>query len=263
LSFQHHSGGACSPHQTPQHENAAEQARQPTPSERVGLFQHLAPAWLSSIVRRRRTSPLQSYENNTSNQLSMRRLYVCLALTVLCPAAVLLWWFRSPSLPTLPPLPRLRNAPGDAFALGVIGHTNDASGNEYIAFFFANPKDDVAFLTPTATERYDSTGGQWTSVPYESHKRLKIAPGATRAFYLPRAEGESPWRVVLTYSPQQGSVDTLMQTMQTNTPANQLEFRTPILIGANIASKQIGTANGSQPFRSETNSTSSTAGSRR
>ena len=195
----------------------------------------------------------------------MRKLYVPLGLVVVSALSLLGWWLRSPSLPPLPPVPQLRNGPGDAFALGVLGHTNDAAGNELVAFFFANPKDDVTILTPTATERYDLTAGQWTSVPYEPRKQLRIAPGTTRAFYLRRPEGDSPWRVVLRYSPQMGLIDTLIQNRQTNAPKNRAgpEIRTPTLIGVNLAPNEPGPANRSQPIRSETNGTSSAAGSRR
>ena len=165
---------------------------------------------------------------------------MCLCLIVVLSVVVLAWWSRSPSMPLLPPVPQLRNAPGDAFALGVIGHTNDAVGNELVSFFFANPKDEVAILTTTATERYDLTTSRWTSVPYQPHQQLKIAPRSTQAFYVRRPEGDSPWRVVLT--PKVGSIQTLIQRMQTRAPRNRPEFRTPVLIGVNVASNEVGAA---------------------
>jgi hypothetical protein len=191
----------------------------------------------------------------------MRRFYLCLGLVFVFSVVLLAWLFRSPSVPPLPTVPQLRNALGDAFALGVIGHTNDAAGNELVSFFFANPKDDVSILTTTVTERYDLTTGRWTSVPHQPRQQLRIAPRSTQAFYLRRPEGDSPWRVVLT--PQAGSIATLIQSMQTKPPGNRPEFRTPVLVGVNVASNELGAGNGNQPIRSETIPMSPAAGSRR
>jgi RNA polymerase sigma factor (sigma-70 family) len=128
---------------------------------------------------------------------------------------------RSPSLPPLPPVPQLRNGPGDAFALGFLGHTNDAAGNEFVAFFFANPKDYIINLTPLTIERFNTASGQWKSFPYGPGKGIKVAPGKTQAFYVPRPEGDSPWRLVFSYMPHE-----------------QFKMKTQVLIGANLAPDQ-------------------------
>jgi hypothetical protein len=194
----------------------------------------------------------------------MRRLYVCIGVIIISSVVLFVWWFRSQSVP---PLPKFPSPTGNAFALGVIGHTNDAAGKELVSFFYANPKDELVILTPTTTERYDLTMGQWTSVPYEPRQELRISPRSKQAFYLRRPEGESPWRVVLTYSRHpEGKgeglyrgVLTRFQSAPTTTPSNPREIRTPVLIGVNYATNDFGPANRSQPVRPETDRTSAAA----
>jgi hypothetical protein len=155
-----------------------------------------------------------------------------------------MWCLREPALP---PPPNFRNAPSDAFALGVQGHTNDARGNKLVICCFANPKEYGIWLTPVGIERRNAETGEWKRFPFPEPKRWKVSPGHTENFYLKPPDGNSPWRVVfecsrvmtLTERLEQ-AIQTVLQGTKTAVPgrvaANQkFETRTQDMLGVDFA----------------------------
>jgi hypothetical protein len=175
----------------------------------------------------------------------MKRRYLIAGLTLgTLAGALLIWWLREPALP---PPPDFRNAPSDAFALGVQGHTNDARGNKLVICFFANPKEYGIWLTPVGIERRNAETGEWKRLPFPKARRWKVSPGHTENFHFKPPDGDSPWRVVfersrvmtLTERLEQ-AIQTVLQGTKTAVPgrvaANQkFETRTPDLLGVDFA----------------------------
>jgi hypothetical protein len=175
----------------------------------------------------------------------MKRRYLIAGLALVTLAgALVIWWLREPALP---PPPVLRNAPSDAFALGVQGHTNDARGNKLVICFFANPKEYGIWLTPVGIERRSAGTGEWKRFPFPEARRWKVSPGHTENFYLKPPDGNSPWRVVLERSRVMTLTERLDQAIQTvlqgtktavpgRVAANQkFETRTQAMLGVDFA----------------------------
>ena len=103
------------------------------------------------------------------------------------------WWLLSPQ----PPVPQLRNAPGDAFALGVITQTNRS-----ITCFFANPKEYDVMLTAVRIERRAQSTADWKRFPIAERRRWRVSAGQTKNFSLPVQQpgGDEVWRVVFEIS---------------------------------------------------------------
>ena len=175
----------------------------------------------------------------------MKRRYLIagLMLGTLAGALVIGW----PRKPALPPPPDFRNAPSDAFALGIQGHTNDARGNKLVIGCFANPKEYGIWLTPVGIERGNAETGEWKRFPFPEPKRWKVSPGHTENCYLKPPDGNSPWRVVfecsrvmtLTERLEQ-AIQTVLQGTKTAVPGRvaanpKFEARTQAMLGADYA----------------------------
>ena len=175
----------------------------------------------------------------------MKRRYLIAGLTLgtLAGALVIGW----PRKPALPPPPDLRNAPSDAFALGIQGHTNDARGNKLVICFFANPKEYGICLIPVGIEKRKAETGEWKQFPFPEARRRKVRPGHTENFYLKPPDSNGPWRVVfecsrvmtLTEKLEQ-AIRTVLQGTKTAVPGRvaanpKFETRTQDMMGVDFA----------------------------
>src|SRR6266436_1343105 len=175
----------------------------------------------------------------------MKRRYLIAGLTLgtLAGALVIGW----PRKPALPPPPDFRNAPSDAFALGIQGHTNDARGNKLVICFFANPKEYGIWLIPVGIEKRKAETGEWKRFPFPEARRWKANPSRTENFYIKPPDGNDPWRVVFACSRVMTLTEKLAQALQTflqrtktavpgRVAANQkFETRTPDMMGVDSA----------------------------
>ncbi len=175
----------------------------------------------------------------------MKRRYLIAGLTLgTLAGALVMWWRREPALP---PPPDFRNAPSDAFALGIQGHTNDARGNKLVICCFANPKEYGIWLTPVGIERRTAETGEWKRFPFPEARRWKVNAGHTENFYLKPPDGNGPWRVVFECSRVMTLTERLEQAIQTvlqgtktvvpgRVAANQkFETRTQAMMGVDFA----------------------------
>ena len=149
--------------------------------------------------------------------------------------------------PALPPALDLRNAPSDAFALGIQGHTNIARGDKPVICCCGNPKEYGIWLTPVGIERRNAETGEWKRFPFPEARRWKVNAGHTENFYLKPPDSNGPWRVVfecsrvmtLTEKLEQ-AIRTVLQGTKTAVPGRvaanpKFETRTQDMMGVDFA----------------------------